>query len=122
MVANLQLICVNLHIVYWSLFHRWQPQAYSLEISGAWWHRWLQPDGGVFENNRVSTVSNLFLDAINMYGLLSRVHSDQGRENILVARHMVKHRGADRRSMITGSFVHNQRMWRDLFRCAIKLY
>ena len=76
-------------------------------------------------NNRASTVYNLFLGAVNKFGLPSRVRSDQGRENVMVARHMIEYRGADRRSMITGSSVHNQRierLWRDLFTCAIKMY
>lgn len=76
-------------------------------------------------NNRASTVYDLFLNAVQSYGLPSRVRSDQGRENILVARHMLEHRGTHRNSMLTGSSIHNQRierLWRDLFRCAIQLY
>ena len=45
-------------------------------------------------NNRASAVYNLFLNAVQLHGLSSRVRSDQGRENILVARHMLEHRGA----------------------------
>ena len=56
-------------------------------------------------NNKATTVYNHFLEAILSYGLPSRVRSDQGRENCLVAQHMLEHRG----SMITGSSVHNQR-------------
>ena len=55
-------------------------------------------------NNRASTVYNLFLGAVQKYHLPSRVHSDKGGENVLVAQHMLEHRGRDRRSMLTGSF------------------
>ncbi len=49
-------------------------------------------------NNRSATVYNSFLSAAAQYGLPSRVRSDQGRENYLIAAHMLEHRG---RSMIT---------------------
>ena len=76
-------------------------------------------------NNRSSTVYSLFLAAIRQHGLPSRVRSDQGRENYKVAQHMIEHRGAERRSMITGSSVHNQRIerfWRDLHYSVTSLF
>ena len=67
----------------------------------------------------------LFLKAIREYGLPSRIRCDQGRENIQVVRHMLHHRGVERRSALVGSSVHNQRierLWRDLHRCATQLF
>ena len=61
-------------------------------------------------NNRARTVYSLFVDAVRLYGLPSRVRSDQGRENYLVAQHMLEHRGVDCRSMLVGSSVHNHRI------------
>ena len=43
-----------------------------------------------------------------MFSLPSRVRSDQGGENRLVALHMIRHWGPERLSMIVGSSVHNQ--------------
>ena len=76
-------------------------------------------------NNEAATVYYLFLEAIRKFSLPSRVRSDQGGENRLVALHMIRHRGHERRSMIVGSSVHNQRierLWRDLFQSAVRLY
>ena len=44
-------------------------------------------------NNRASTVYRSFLEAVQQYGLPSRVRSDYGRENYEVARHMLLNRG-----------------------------
>ncbi len=76
-------------------------------------------------NNRARTVYDLFLEAIQLNGLPSRVRSDQGGENTKVAEHMLINRGTDRRSVIVGSSVHNQRierLWRDMHRGVTILY
>lgn len=76
-------------------------------------------------NNRASTVYSHFLQATHDYGTPSRVRTDQGKENTLVAQHMLEHRGTNRGSMIVGSSVHNQRIerfWRDMHRCVTILY
>ena len=53
---------------------------------------------------------NPFLKAVSQYGLPSRIRVDQGGEKVLVARHMLRYRGTDRRSVLVGSSVHNQRI------------
>ena len=71
-------------------------------------------------NNRATTVYELFLSAVEKHKLPSRVRPDQGTENVLVAQYMLERRGAGRRSMITGSSVHNQRI--EMHRSVTVLY
>ena len=57
-------------------------------------------------NNRVMTVLELFLDALDEYGMPSRMRGDRGGENIYCAIYMVMRNGPDRSSFIWGSWVH----------------
>ena len=76
-------------------------------------------------NNKSATVYDLFLHAVRRFSLPSRVRSDQGQENRLIALHMIRHYGVQRRSMFVGSSTHNQRierLWRDLFQSTVRLF
>ena len=73
-------------------------------------------------NNRAATVYEHFLKAVGKYGLPSRIRMDQ---DVQVTRHMLRHRGLGRNSVLVGSSVHNQRierLWRDSHRCVTSIY
>ena len=69
-------------------------------------------------NNLASTVLEVFLHGVLVYGLPEGVRSDHGGENIDVWKHMLSiHQ--DPSCVITGNSVHNERierMWRDVTR------
>lgn len=77
-------------------------------------------------NNRASTVLDLFIDAVVKYGVPSRVRCDHGGENVDVCSFMEIYRGEDRGSAIRGRSVHNQRIerfWVDLWKgCTHRYY
>ena len=78
-------------------------------------------------NNRASTVLELFEMAITTWGLPSRVRCDKGGENTEVAWFLLSHprRGTGRGSVIAGKSVHNQRverLWRIVYQGVLKFY
>lgn len=76
-------------------------------------------------NNKSSTVLSLFLEAVQTYGIPSRVRSDKGGENIQVCHFMISFNleaCTDRNSHIA---THNQRierLWRDVYLCVCSTY
>ena len=76
-------------------------------------------------NNRATTVLALFREAVNVWGLPSRVRADDGGENIAVGDLMVHYRGADRGSFLTGPSIHNtriERLWREVVHCILFIF
>ena len=69
------------------------------------------------DNNTAATAFSAFMEGVKKYGCPSRVRTDCGLENVDIARYMVRTKGTNRGSCITGKSTHNQRIerqWRDL--------
>ena len=121
-------------------------RSYSVPCPNSLWHidsnhaliRWkLYVHGGIdgysrlivflkcATNIRADTIFDSFTTACNRIGIPSRVRSDRGTENLLVATFMILYRGAGRASHITGTSVHNQRverLWRDVYIASTSLF
>ncbi len=69
------------------------------------------------DNNFAETVERLFSNAVREFYWPRRVRSDQGMENIDVARLMLAKFGTESKPYLTGLSVHNQRierLWKDV--------
>ena len=78
-------------------------------------------------NNLSETVLALFKQATQQLGLPSRIRCDMGVENRAVSMYMLSHplRGLNRKSVLVGRSVHNQRierLWRDVYSGVLSLF
>ena len=65
------------------------------------------------------------MEVLDKFDISSRVRSDKGRWNVLIAEFMITHKGTGRGSIITGKSTHNQiieRLWGDVFDGVLKFY
>lgn len=77
------------------------------------------------DNNQAETILKCFLDAVDEFGLESRIRTDKGMENVDIAEYMISRRGINRRSAIVGKRTYNQRiecLWRDVFEGVLGLF
>lgn len=77
-------------------------------------------------NNRSERVLQLFIKAVEEWGLPSRIRTVKGGENVCTVKYMLTHplHGPDRGSAITGS-IHNQRierLWVDVYNGVLSYY
>ena len=84
-----------------------------MEDCHSWRSGWLHQNPCVSQvntNNQSDTVLNQFLEAVQGYGLPSRVRSTIGGENVQVSMFMLQHkeRGPGRGSMIVGRSVQHE--------------
>lgn len=76
-------------------------------------------------NNRSSTVMEQFVQAVDRFGVPSRVRCDHGGENNAVCLFMDVFRGPARGSALRGRSTHNQRierLWRDVWNGFLNVY
>lgn len=76
-------------------------------------------------NNKATTLLECFLKGVQEYGTPSRVRSDKGLENVLIADYMIGKQGENRGSMLTGKSTHNQRierLWRDVYNGVLSFF
>ena len=77
------------------------------------------------DNNTAATLLECFQKGVQEYGVPLRVRSDKGLENTLIADYMIRARGGNRGSMLTGKSTHNQRierLWRDVYEGVLSYY
>ena len=76
------------------------------------------------DNNKAATIQQL-LEAVELYGLPSRIRTDKGLENVSAVDYMVSRRGVNRGSAVTGKSTLNkriERLWRDVYQGVLALY
>ena len=54
------------------------------------------------DNNHATTVLDVFLETVDVYGYTSRMHRDRGGENIELATFLIMRNGPNRASFIWG--------------------